>query len=123
MKRRALFAAAAVLFLWCAPSQSDLYGTWVSRSVAHPAPFFKDAMTGRGPGAVELTLRPDGTFLWRDNADNLEFAGSYTIEKNALTLTDPRERETVRVKYALKKPGLVIETPDGFVFSFRKEGK
>ncbi len=122
-KVKPLPAVCAVLLLWCASPGEGLYGRWISQSVTHPSPFFKNALSNKKPGVVELTLRPDGTFTWRDYADNLDLAGTCSAEKNVLTLTDPRERETVRVKYALKKPGLVIETPDGFVFSFRKEGK
>ncbi len=46
-------------------------------------------------GGTEMTLNPDGTYLFKFAAYSIEDAGTWTYENGVLTLTDKNGRQSV----------------------------
>ena len=103
----------------CTPKKADIIGTWKSTSISNPADLFKKTLPDRNPGTVIFTAGKKGTFTWQDKKDASHLTGSYTLEKDTMTLHALNEKPVV-VKLKVTQEILILKTDDDFTYTFRR---
>lgn len=107
------------LLYGCVGRELYLVGTWTSMSITNQSPFFKDTLPDTKLGSVKASFDQSGYFIW-DDIDGSRITGTYILDGKHLVMTSSTENETTRLSYDLTGNRLVIESEDGFVFTFTK---
>lgn len=120
-KYNIILITLSCLLFSCASGEKKLQGSWESILVENESALFAKTLPSSVKGEILLTFSDSEKFTWINNSEKLNLSGSYNSGGNKIYFIITGDAEPLEVKFRFHNDRLIINTGDGFTFTFTKK--